>query len=1021
MLISDNLTCHSRPDFPEPAAAAPEKIRDSLVSTSGTQAICARLLQLIGTFPEPQPGAFLLTGLPGVGKTHVLRYFAYVLENPHDLPEVFPGERPRALRSIFISVPSDPGIDLFGFLATAIKGNRVECDLGAMPPEKFATFAAASARALAAAETGFVILDDISPRMDRIADEKKLQGERQAYTVLTEALARCGILPILVIDESANDPKVGTTSGGTFTRVLGEFPDVFRLSQDNIREILSSALFTKDSRQKETIRGILERLRRKLPFFNPDPERFVDLYPIHPEVFDAMFQLPLIVRGFSPLRFLKDAVPLILYRPEDRLLSLDSLFEGIQPELEKHNRFIPLLSSCEAFRISVLPRFKPGVQTRVESLLKAIAFSTICEDTATDVRSLAHSLLMYEDSDFLPSYSLTSTLLMEMEQKGGAHLVAEGEKLERAYRLLDLANPSSLSVKREWLERGEEFRRKIPLLIFDWIRSEIPIWRPEFSSKYERSSQSLVAPLPGAESTQPGLVYFKSEHDPFWSPDDFEVLKTSGYPWILLVLSPLERGYESDAALREFASHSERLLIWRPDRPSQKESERLHDLVTHHPALGPVSAFEASTEARDQARRILRLLYVERGLLVTCRGQWGIGEEIEKRRIADYFSLHLSALASLAPQIFAEDQCDAAPIAGVLRPDEKELQRIMAVLTGQPAPETPDSEAARNRILEWWNEVGETEAALFSQKMRALPDSFMTRHFWREVNPARIHFQTVQPILESLRRSETPLKTALEEVLHAFGGDDARMLEWRELMQNLAGLMRWVPGFEHSMNYTLEAFPLGQDDLDQRRNALISLISRPRRFIQREERERFDQEFLEFKRGYIDYYHTMHEKALNIVSASEEAERKIDARALQNLELLSNLLYTDKSYLNRVHILGKWILRNQCLLPVREILERYPRCYCNFNPAGNQELARSAGQINGLIEEGIEYFRNALRKCSLMIIEGLQSLQVDDFHSKQIAAMLSRGALVALKPKTIEILNKIIQKHSTDFLTALRS
>ncbi len=165
----------------------------------------------------------------------------------------------------------------------------------------------------------------------------------------------------------------------------------------------------------------------------------------------------------------------------------------------------------------------------------------------------------------------------------------------------------------------------------------------------------------------------------------------------------------------------------------------------------------------------------------------------------------------------------------------------------------------------------------------------------------------------------------------------------------------------------------------------------------------------------------MHEEALNIVSESREAERKVDSRALQNLELLSDLLYTDKSYLNKVRILGKWILHSQCLLPVRRILERYPRCYCNFNPAGNRELTESAAQINSLIEEGIEYFRAALRTCSLMIIEDVKNLKVDELHSKQIAALLSRGPLEPLRAKTITILNRIIAKHSSDFLIALRT
>jgi len=799
-------------------------------------------------------------------------------------------------------------------------------------------------------------------------------------------------------------------------------PDPETTTPEVIREILASVLATKDARQKAAIQGIFERLQRKLPSWRLSAESFVDLYPIHPDVFNALFQLGSILPGFSALRFAQEAIPASLERPEEQLVTLDHLFDSIRPELRKVKRFGPLLDSYECFRANVLPQFKPAVQPKVEALLKAIAFSTICEGRAADVRSLANSLLLCEDSDFLPSYSLTSALLMEMEQRGGIHFVAEGKKLERSYRLLDLLRPPSLFAAHEPLEIEEEFRSRLPLLLYDWIRSEIPVWKADLGSKYERSSQSLVAPLPEGERGRTGLVYFKSVYDPFWSQEDFQVLEASQYPWILLVLSPLERFYETDAMLRELAGRSERILIWRPGRLSREEVERLQKLLSFRPSLGGVdSAAETYSEARGEARRILKSLYVERGEFLTSGDQWPIGEEIENRTLAQYLSVHLTALVSLAHDKFPEGATAslAAPVA--VKTDEHDVIRLAALLAGLEGREAEDPDLVRNRFLEWWNSVLETETAALSAKARPLPDSLRTTHFWREVKLAGSHLQNLEPFLESFRRGESSLRDAIEEALRYFSGDEYRLLEWRESLQNLAGLVRWLPGFEHSRDYVLAAFPLGVEKLDEQRASLLDSIAEPHRFIQPSGRARFDKDFLDFKRGYIDYYDSAHEEALNIVSASKEAERKVDAKALQNLELLSNLLYTDKSYLNRVRILGRWILRSQCLLPVREILERYPRCYCNFNPAGNRELVESAAQINTLIQEGIEYFRGTLRKCSRMIINDLKRMKLDDFHCMQIASLLSRETLLPLKSETIEILNKVIAEHSSDFLLALRS
>ncbi len=368
-----------------------------------------------------------------------------------------------------------------------------------------------------------------------------------------------------------------------------------------------------------------------------------------------------------------------------------------------------------------------------------------------------------------------------------------------------------------------------------------------------------------------------------------------------------------------------------------------------------------------------------------------------------------------------QDQLSAAQPSREDEDDKRAAAGLAARLVGLEEPKDHGSAFVLEWILDWWDGVLETENALFSAREQPLPDCLRTTRFWHEVKPVINQVQMAKPVLESLRRGQTTLVNAMRDVLGLFGGDEERLLAWRQSLRDLAGLTKWLPRFETAREYILEAFPLGEGDLDRKRSALLESVHQPHRLLQPSAREKFDADFREYKKGYVDCYHSVHEDALGIVGAPKEAERSVDARALQNLETLSNLLYTDQSYLNRVRILGKWILRNQCQLPVRDILEGYPRCYCNFHPAGNRELAQSAAQINALIQEGIEYFRGALRRFSRTIIEEVLALKVDDFHSRQIAALLSRGPLIPLKTRTIEILNRIIESHSTEFLTTLHS
>jgi hypothetical protein len=201
---------------------------------------------------------------------------------------------------------------------------------------------------------------------------------------------------------------------------------------------------------------------------------------------------------------------------------------------------------------------------------------------------------------------------------------------------------------------------------------------------------------------------------------------------------------------------------------------------------------------------------------------------------------------------------------------------------------------------------------------------------------------------------------------------------------------------------------------------LLESLGEPHRFLEAAARKEFDQRFLEFKTSYMDSYYLLHEDALHVMSRLKKESIKVDPVSLRNLDLLSGLQYMDKSYLNRVKLLAKWIQRNQCNLPLRQILERYPRCYCGFNPCSSRQPADTAAQINGIIRDGIEHFRTVLRRCGHLIVAELKTQKMDPGSLKQITTALSDDPMIPLKPQCIKILNRIIVKYPTDFLNEIR-
>ena len=278
----------------------------------------------------------------------------------------------------------------------------------------------------------------------------------------------------------------------------------------------------------------------------------------------------------------------------------------------------------------------------------------------------------------------------------------------------------------------------------------------------------------------------------------------------------------------------------------------------------------------------------------------------------------------------------------------------------------------------------------------------------------------LKPAFDSLRAGESSFWETMEHLGRTFGWNKDKLQRWKTGLKSLSGLIAWQPSFEQARDYLMAAFLLGCEEIDRVRDSLLQSIDESYRFLDDRARCEFDGEFSGFKKRYMETYNLLHEDALHIGSGSKKDDIKIDPVSLRNLDLLSGLQYMDKRFLNRVKLLGRWVQRNQCHLPLRQILETYPRCYCNFNPCSQQQPADATALINGAIQEGIEYFRKRLRRCGHMIMVEVQAQQVDDGTLQPITALLSDGPMVPLKPQTIKLLNRVIGKYPNEFLAEFR-
>ena len=347
--------------------------------------------------------------------------------------------------------------------------------------------------------------------------------------------------------------------------------------------------------------------------------------------------------------------------------------------------------------------------------------------------------------------------------------------------------------------------------------------------------------------------------------------------------------------------------------------------------------------------------------------------------------------------------------------DEREALRWASLLCGRGVGAGSGLYSAGRQVLAWAAIHPIFDSGTFLEALPVLPEACATLRFRDETEGLDSILETLRRICNDLRADKVGFIQAMAQVSQAFLQDPSHLAQWKERMAGRAQFVGWLPVFERSFTYLRRSFATPVATVEKTRSNLLAAVSEPYRFLDSFERHNFDDAFHEFKKSYVAYYHTAHEDTVHIIGNQEKMESRLDSVALRNLEMLSGLEFADRRFLNRVRAIGKWMQSHQCDLPVLEILEQQPRCYCNFNPEVSGRLAGSVEQMNEAIRQGIDHFRSILRRCKMLIIQELRNLGTDDQHSRQIAALLAHGPMVPLKQQSVDILNAILQKHAGEF------
>lgn len=357
---------------------------------------------------------------------------------------------------------------------------------------------------------------------------------------------------------------------------------------------------------------------------------------------------------------------------------------------------------------------------------------------------------------------------------------------------------------------------------------------------------------------------------------------------------------------------------------------------------------------------------------------------------------------------------DAAPTLERAQGLENALA-CASLLTGIEEISGMTPEEAEIRFREWWVAGPAANCSLLAEKLNLLPEPFMTVHFHNRTRPLAGRLATMAATIERLWRNEISFVGAMSQISSTRKSGQDTEPPWHQAVDELAALMRWTPAFDQASEYVRSALPSGDPDIDRIRISLLDSIDKPDLFLAADERDSFDRSFLDYKTRYVEAYARAHDETVGMMASTGAGAKSLDAAALRNLEILSGLTQADRRCLERIRMTVTWLKNHRCDLPVRRILDRYPRCFCNFLPGADLSLQVSVGDLNAMIRGGIERIRESLRGCGVAIIEELKSLGISESDFKQVAALLGQGPVADLRPRTIELLNALVQRQPSRF------
>jgi hypothetical protein len=315
----------------------------------------------------------------------------------------------------------------------------------------------------------------------------------------------------------------------------------------------------------------------------------------------------------------------------------------------------------------------------------------------------------------------------------------------------------------------------------------------------------------------------------------------------------------------------------------------------------------------------------------------------------------------------------------------------------------------RGLLQEWL--VTENEQS-FDDLLAQLANDLVTTHLWRELQSCYRNASAIKNIVENICSGEYGLEEGLSLLARAFSNNLEAFRSVLQEIDNIRDYLRWNHFFIEAKKYVLISEKTTDQNIENLRYDLSSSFERPSRLIDPVRRERYQNNFNEFKERYIRFYREKHDTQLREIWTESELGDLIQQRWWKNLPYLSKLMFVDHHHLIILNNLLGLLHRKECHYPVEQLLQHTPVCECGFRLCSNQTPSHLVERILLTARQAVADYQAFFTDYKKLIIREMQKIpSLEDETARQVINLINGNFDYVINTDAIKLVNFILKRR----------